>query len=550
MTNTQPTIDLHQYWDVLRARKLAVIVPILAAIALAAAYIVLQKPQYTAQARVLVNPLLSPVAGTTPKSNIPDMNTEQATAASGAVANLARTTLKVSNNGDRLLNHLNVSAASTGNILIFQYTSPDSQQAAQYANAFAQAYVTYRNDSVLKLLASAITQQKKTITALSEQIRHAGPLQKATLRPQLANAASQLATFQSDEQLVSGGQVIAPAVPPSSPSSPKITKTLVIAAVIGLVLGIILALIREGMDRRVKSPGELESRLRAPVLGVIPKFKGRSADRSLVVINEPRSPVSEAYRTAAIALENLAARAGARVILIVSPQHGGGASTSTANLGAVLAQAGRQVILVSADLRSPTLHLILGLPAGRGLSTAVHEAKNTERLLKATRVPNLFLLDAGPEPDDPAALLSSPAMAQVFNDLQALKPHFILVDAPPALSVSDAMILSRHVDGTVVTWNSEDFQVPALLTARERLGRAGANILGGIYSFDSGKLGKSVSPTRDERPRPQLPGPRDTRRIAVGSVDQDSLDPLAASPLREQSAAGPPRYGAQGRIQP
>src|SRR6185437_11481796 len=171
MTNTQPTIDLHQYWDVLRARKLAVIVPILAAIALAAAYIVLQKPQYTAQARVLVNPLLSPVAGTTPKSNIPDMNTEQATAASGAVANLARTTLKVSNNGDRLLNHLNVSAASTGNILIFQYTSPDSQQAAQYANAFAQAYVTYRNDSVLKLLASAITQQKKTITALSEQIR-------------------------------------------------------------------------------------------------------------------------------------------------------------------------------------------------------------------------------------------------------------------------------------------------------------------------------------------------------------------------------------------
>ncbi len=98
-------------------------------------------------------------------------------------------------------------------------------------------------------------------------------------------------------------------------------------------------------------------------------------------------------------------------------------------------------------------------------------------------------------------------MAQVFNDLQALKPHFILVDAPPALSVSDAMILSRHVDGTVVTWNSEDFQAPALLTARERLGRAGANILGGIYSFDSGKLGRSVSPTRDERPRPAAPRP-------------------------------------------
>ncbi len=75
MTNTQSTIDMHQYWRVLRARKLTVIITTLAAIGLAAAYIVLQKPQYTAQAKVLVNPLLSPVAASTPKSNVPDMNT-------------------------------------------------------------------------------------------------------------------------------------------------------------------------------------------------------------------------------------------------------------------------------------------------------------------------------------------------------------------------------------------------------------------------------------------------------------------------------------------
>ena len=124
MTNTQPTIDLHQYWDVLRTRKLAVIITTLAAIALAAAYIFLQKPQYTAQAKVLVSPLLSPVAASTPKSSLPDMNTEQATAASAPVANLARTALKLSSsNGDRLLSHLSVSAASTGNILQFQYTA-------------------------------------------------------------------------------------------------------------------------------------------------------------------------------------------------------------------------------------------------------------------------------------------------------------------------------------------------------------------------------------------------------------------------------------------
>jgi len=549
MTNTQPTIDLHQYWDVFRSRRLAVIVPILTVIVLAVLYIVMQKPQYTAQAKVLVNPLLSPVAsGTAAKSNAPDMNTEQATAASAPVANLARTTLKISNSGDRLLNHLNVSASSTGNILLFQYTSPSAQQAAQYANAFAQAYITYRNNSVEKLLAYAIAQGKKNITALSDQYLHSGPVQKVMLRPQLTNAANQLQTLESDQQLVSGGQVIGTAVPPPSPSSPKITSTLIIAAVIGLVLGILLALLREGMDRRIKSPGELESTLYAPVLGVIPKFKGRSPDTSLVAISEPRSPASEAYQMAAITLENLPARPGARVIMIVSPTQGGGASTTTANLGAVLAQAGRQVILVSADLRSPTLHLILGLSNGRGLSTAVHEGKSAERLLKATRVPNLFLLNAGPEPEDPAALLSSPDTAQVFKDLQALKPHFILVDAPPALSVPDAMILSRYVDGIVVTWNSEAFKAPDLLTARERLNRAGANILGGIYSFASGKPRERVSSTLGEPPRPQVPGPREMRGTAVSSIDEDSVDSADPS-LRERPAVWSSRYGAQGRAQ-
>jgi capsular exopolysaccharide synthesis family protein len=234
--------------------------------------------------------------------------------------------------------------------------------------------------------------------------------------------------------------------------------------------------------------------------------------------------------------------------MIVSPKPGGGASTTTANLGAILAQAGRQVILVSADLRNPTLHLILGLSNGRGISTAVREGKSAERLLKATRVPNLFLLNAGPEPEDPAALLSSPATAQVFQDLQALKPHFILVDAPAALSAPDAMILSRYVDGTVVTWNSEAFRAPELRAAQERLNRAGANILGAIYSFVSGKQRERASSTRAEPPRPPVPGPREKRGTAPSGIDEDSLDP-ADSALRERSEVWSPRYGAQGRVQ-
>ena len=556
MTNTQSTIDLHQYGEVLRSRKWSLILPIVIALGLAAAYVFLQTPQYSATARVLVTPLVTPSTTTaTAKGNQPDMNTEQAAADSTPVAVLARRTLGVSGtNGDHLLGHLQVSAASTGNILVFTYTSSDAQQAARYANAFAQAYITYRNNSVLGPLGKAITERQKTIATLEQQILHAGSAQRAVLLGQIRDDELQLAQFQSDQQLISAGMVIGTAVPPSSPSSPKIAKTLLIAGVIGLVVGICLALIREAMDARIKSPDELESRLRAPVLGVIPKFDARSPDRSLATIANPRGSASEAYRMTAITLEHMTARKGLRVIMIVSPQDGGGASTTTANLGVVLAQAGHRVILVSADLRNPRLHLIFGLSNGHGLSTALLEGTDAERLLKEAHIPNLYVLTAGPEPKDPAALLSSPATTEVLTTLRGLEPDFILVDTPAVLSASDAVILSGQVEGTVLTWNAEDFGAPALRKAQERLEVAGANILGGIYAFDPSKPSKHKGPKRGGTARPEAPFvPRETRKPTVGSsraearYDRDDVAPVGGRTAMGSSES--PRRGAPGRTQ-
>jgi len=545
MTNAQSTIDLHQYWDVLRARKLAIIIPTLLALALAGAYCLLQKPQYTAQARVLVTPLAAPFSSSSSsagKANQPDMNTEQATADSTPVAVLTRGSLNLSGaNGDHLLNHLQVAAASTGNILLFQYTSSSPQQAAQYANAFAKAYITYRNNTVLVPLAKAIAERQQTISKLAEQFLHAGSAQRAVLLGQLRNDELQLAQFQSTQELVSGGLLIGTAVPPSNPSSPKVVRTLIIAGVVGLVFGICLALIREGMDRRIKSPDELEARMRAPVLGVIPRFHARSPERSLAMITEPRGPASEAYRMTAMTLEHQAAREHMRVIMIASPQGGGGASTTTANLGVVLAQAGHRVILVSGDLRDSRLHLIFGLSNRHGLSTALLEGTDAERLLKEAHVPNLYVLTSGPEPKDPAALLASPATREVLSTLLGLEPDFILVDAPPVLSVSDAVILSRQAEGTVITWNAEDFRAPALSEAQERLETAGANILGGIYAFDRGRAKRRESRTRRGTAGPEGPFvPRETRKAAAsGSRAEARYDGVDAA--ADRSAAGSSR---------
>lgn len=520
MTNAQSTIDPHQYWEIIRSRKLAIIIPVLLALGLAAAYVfVVQKPQYTAQAKVLVYSIVTPsTSNGTGKAGTVDMNTEQAAASSGPVAVLARKSLGLSSaNGDRLLSHLNVNASGTANVLIFQYTSSDPQQAGRYANAFALAYIAYRNSTAREPLTAAIKDKQHTMAALMAQLPKAGKVQRGVLVQQLREDANQLAQFQADQKLISAGTVIMTAGTPSSPSSPKVVKTLLIAGVIGLVIGLSLALIREAMDGRIKNADALESRLRAPVLGVIPRFNARSPERSLATINDPRGAASEAYRMMGIALEHLAARDGLRVIMVASPEDGGGASTTVANLGVVLAQAGHRVILVSADLRYPTLQLIFGLSNGHGFCNALLEGMDPERLLKEVQVPNLYVMTSGPEPKDPAALLASPATAEVLTSLRGLGPDFILLETPAVLSASDAVILSRHVEGTVVTWNAEDFKAPALSKAQERLEVAGARIVGGVYAF-APRSHKKASKRPPVSGRPEAPlVPRETRKAAAGT---------------------------------
>lgn len=518
MTNAQSTIDLHQYWDIIRSRKFEIIIPIVLALALAAAYVYSQKPKYTAEAKVLVNAVVTPGTTTgTAKGNAPDMVTEQAAASSTPVALIARRSLNLSpSQGGRLLGHLTVTAATTGNILQFQYSSTNPQQAAQYVNAFAQAYLTYRNSTAQKPLANAVASRQRAIAAIQSQlgVRHIRPAERVLLEAELHEDVIQLAQFQSDQQLISAGNVITTAVAPASPSSPKVKKILLIAGVIGLLIGICIALIREAMHAKIRRPDDMASRLQAPVLGVIPWFPAQTPEQALVTVSNPRSPASEAYRMTAMTLEHLATEHHLRTIVTVSPQPGGGTSTSTANLGVALAQAGHRVILVSGDMRSPRLQLLFSLTNRHGFANALGEGLDPESLLKETLIPNLYVITSGPEPSNPAALLSSPATAEVLGTLRKLEADFILVDSPAMLPASDALILACRVDATIFSWNA-DLEAAYLSAAQERLRAAGANIVGGIYSFDG---------SRSRR--------RSARRVGK-RADESEAAPPAQEPTRE-----------------
>jgi capsular exopolysaccharide synthesis family protein len=489
MTDSSSTIDLRQYWRVLRFRKFSLIIPVIFLAALALLYAKTQPRQYTAQATVRVDSLVTPFPSGSLQANLPDMPTEQQTAASAAVASRVRSKITNPPSVTDLLKHLKVTAASSGNTLVISYTSSSPLVAARYAEKFAEAYLRYRNSP----LSSLIFTVKANISQLKGGIPTDGTIQRKVDVARLQAAGALLQQLET-AVLISAGKVISPATRPTTPSSPKTSRDLAIGLAAGLVVGVCLALTREALDNKIRTREDLEARLRVPVLGVIPRLGRGSQDGALATLSEPRSATSDGYRVAATTLQFLAARDNLTVIMFTAPSPGPQSTVTTANLGVALAQAGQRVILVSADMRGPILHQQFGLSNEFGLSTARHEGRDAKTLVQETAVPNLHVLASGPEPRNPAALLASPITGEVLASLRSVKPDFILIAAPTVLATPDALVLAPRVDGTVIVWNGADSDPSALMEGQGRLATVGANILGAIYSFDRPKSVIATAP--------------------------------------------------------
>jgi capsular exopolysaccharide synthesis family protein len=204
----------------------------------------------------------------------------------------------------------------------------------------------------------------------------------------------------------------------------------------------------------------------------------------LVTKAEPKSPVSEAYRTLATNVFFLASRQELQVVLMTSSMGGEGKTTTSANLGVALARAGRRVVLVSVDLRRPRLHRFFGLRNDVGLSSALAAEGRLEGAIREPGLPNLRVITSGPTPTHPAELLASQAMADVVQKLRKVS-DFVILDAPPVLAVADASVLAPLADGVLVVIDPDHASRSLLTQARNQLDNAGANVIGGVFNnFD------------------------------------------------------------------
>src|SRR5271167_1577460 len=362
------------------------------------------------------------------------------------------------------------------------------------------------------LLTQALDQQKADVNAMSEKLVEYNILKReAETNKALYDG---LLTKLKEAGITAGLRssnirIVDPAMIPSYPSRPAKARNVALAFLVGLVGGIGLALMREYMDNTVKTPDDVETLARLPSLAVVPQFTGSSgagkragllqgfASSSnghekrieLVAQHLPKSQMSEAFRALRTSL--LLSQAGhpPQVILVTSALPREGKTTAAANLAVTLAQLGDSTVLVDADLRKPGVGRLLNMASGKyaGLSSYLAGVSSLDLVIVPhPDIPNLAAIPTGPLPPNPADLLSSHKLAEAIAELRA-KFKFVVIDSPPIMAATDAVILSVQTDGVLLVVRSGETPKEAFTRTRDLLVSVKCHILGVVLNaVDSG----------------------------------------------------------------
>jgi capsular exopolysaccharide synthesis family protein len=298
-------------------------------------------------------------------------------------------------------------------------------------------------------------------------------------------------------------RVVDPAMIPAYPSRPAKARNIALAFLVGLVGGIGLALMREYLDNTVKTPDDIETLARLPSLAVVPQFAGSNGDGSprkrllpgmstnghekrieLVAQHLPKSQMSEAFRALRTSL--LLSQPGhpPQVILVTSALPREGKTTAAANLAVTLAQLGDSTVLVDADLRKPGVGRLLNLGGNKyaGFSSYLAGVSSLDLVtVPHPDIPNLAAIPTGPLPPNPADLLSSHKLAEAIAELRT-KFKFVVIDSPPVMAATDAVILSVQTDGVLLVVRSGETPKEAFTRTRDLLVSVKCHILGVVLN--------------------------------------------------------------------
>ncbi|HYP24527.1 MAG TPA: polysaccharide biosynthesis tyrosine autokinase [Actinomycetota bacterium] len=516
------TFELREYLAVLRTRKWTVLLVTALVVAGALLLSFRQTPQYRGTSRLLVKALPEDASG---EIRPPNLDTEAQLVTSEVVGERVVDELGLSVTPKDLIDGLEVAAVTeVAEVLELTFTSPDPELARDVANAFATEYIEYKKDRTAEALESgerAITAQidsvEERLAEVTRELEETNPRADSalasTLETERSSLIARLGVLQqrADDYRarrpidLDGGQLLEAASLPGSPSSPNHPANGTRALVLGLALGIGIAFLRERLDDRLRGRGDLEASLGLPVLATVPRFprSGKNA-KEIVLVSQPRGSASEAYRSLRTSLHFLSGQSQLKSLLVTSPNEGEGKTVTCINLAVAFAQSGRRVILISADLRRPTLEEYFALGEREGLTNwLLADEREPWEMIWDPGIDNLRVIPTGSIPPNPAELLSSNRLTHLIEVVEA-NSDLVLVDSPPVLAVADAAILSTHVDATLLVVDAEQTHRSAAALAAEELHRVGAGLIGSVLNgFDPGATpygGKSYYATYESRP--------------------------------------------------
>lgn len=268
----------------------------------------------------------------------------------------------------------------------------------------------------------------------------------------------------------------------SSPLSQRL-KLLLYGVVLSVIFGIGLIIGLDVLDNSIQTTEDVEKLLGLPVMGVIPAQLSDPTHASRITHLDPLSPISETYRMLRtdliFTLDGIERNQGRRLqsVMVATGKPGQGATTTISNLAITLAQSGRRVILIDADMRYPKLHNVFRVPNKIGLSSLLEDRATIEDALQTCAVENLMILPAGPVPINPAELIGSQRMRSLHEQLKKLA-DFVLVDTPSAIVFADAALLSSIMDATLMVVRASNIPRGAEDQVRKVLNKANANIIG------------------------------------------------------------------------
>jgi len=526
--------DLRGYIAILRRRKWTIALVVALVVGSTLAFSLWQTPSYESTAKVLVKPInATQVVQGVSVSSILDLETEKGLVESPVVAALAAKALGGGTSADELLRHVSVAIPANTQFLEITFSSPEAREAALGAQAFAQSYLDFRRKQATNAFATAAQGYQRQIEQLQTQLSTkqaelasapAGSAAAASLQAAVNSLNSRIAILQAQvapllAPSVDPGQIVAPAVVPTSPASPNFVRNLALALTVGLMLGTGVAFLQERLDDRLLDREDFEAHLGAPVLGIVPKNSGPSSKKEppkLSVLEDPKTPAAEAYRTIRTGLQHLTRKEDFRILAVTSPMIGDGKTTVAANLAVVLAQSGKRVLAISCDLHRPNLHRCFGLDNSVGLTTVLKGDASLGDVVGRTGLETLRVLPSGPTVANPAELLASSEMERLIAELRRTTDYLIL-DTPPVIAVADALVLAPRVDGVLVVVDANKTEREALSFTRREIEQAGGRIIGGVYhKFDpsrartyqpyyqyyySGKYFQDGEAKRERRPR-------------------------------------------------